>query len=380
MTVIFHTNAKAPVLAGDMLVSMQGWTKPTGLRLPSQPNGIIVPPNEIPEYVPVKMRRKVFVVNDRIAVGAAGSVSHLATFIRRLSEDFDTKIDCTLADVRAWLNSFTSTQLGVEVSRQIGALILIEDAEGCACIQFGAGTPANLDSRLFGHVTAIGTGAATVVDQIGQLDTYRYGGGQSVDSQHKFREFSTLADNLNLLANLYYNEFASPSNIFQAWGGAYDLIYQNAHKHFQYLNGYTMFLRFLDAKEPNGNIRLANVFKYERRPCASIVAMLNNGKLNFFGAKDITANDEPLAVRVGGQGFTLNSQVHISILAVGVDNRYLAPLIQIDGLGPTEERNQAFFTSFSDSGQLEVYFESKIDELLVEQAMIYYRDRAHLFS
>ena len=62
MTVIFHTNAGLPVLAGDMLLSVPGPETGTDLRLPSQPNGITVPSNIIPEYIPVKMRRKIFVV------------------------------------------------------------------------------------------------------------------------------------------------------------------------------------------------------------------------------------------------------------------------------------------------------------------------------
>ena len=72
MTVIYHTNAGTPVLAGDMLLSMEGPIVQTDLRLPSHPNGIVIPAGEIPSYIPVSMRRKVFVINDRMAVGAAG--------------------------------------------------------------------------------------------------------------------------------------------------------------------------------------------------------------------------------------------------------------------------------------------------------------------
>ena len=71
MTVIFHTNAGTPVLAGDMLLSMEGPQIQTELRLPSQPNGIVIPSGKSLSYIPVSMRRKVFVVNEHLAVGAA---------------------------------------------------------------------------------------------------------------------------------------------------------------------------------------------------------------------------------------------------------------------------------------------------------------------
>ena len=81
MTAILHTNAGSPVLAGDMLLSALGPAAHTDLRLPSQPQGIVIPPDAIPSYIPITLRRKVFVVNDHIAVGAAGSVVHIGIFI-----------------------------------------------------------------------------------------------------------------------------------------------------------------------------------------------------------------------------------------------------------------------------------------------------------
>ena len=87
MTVIFHTNANAPVLAGDMLLSDSRPNVRTELRLPSQPRGISVPSGEVPSLIPVRMRRKIFIVNDCMAIGAAGSVLHLRGFIEDVSEE-----------------------------------------------------------------------------------------------------------------------------------------------------------------------------------------------------------------------------------------------------------------------------------------------------
>ena len=88
MTVIFHTNSGVPLLAGDMLLSVPGPIGRTELRLPSQPNGITIPSDVIPSYIPVKMRRKIFIVNDHLAVGAAGRVSEIGAFIGELIGEF----------------------------------------------------------------------------------------------------------------------------------------------------------------------------------------------------------------------------------------------------------------------------------------------------
>ena len=109
MTVILHTHAGAPALAGDMLISKKG-PGPTSLKLPSQPNGIVIPTGKLPEYVPVRMRRKVFIINDHVSVGAAGSVSHIAAFLPLLRDAFGAQRAVTFAEVSAFLEDFASSE------------------------------------------------------------------------------------------------------------------------------------------------------------------------------------------------------------------------------------------------------------------------------
>ena len=108
MTVIFHTNAGAPVLAGDMLLSVPGPNIRTDLRLPSQPNGVIIPLDPIPSYIPIRMRRKIFIVNDHLAVGAAGSALHIAAFIDDLATSFGDRHLFSNAEIRAFLDRYAS--------------------------------------------------------------------------------------------------------------------------------------------------------------------------------------------------------------------------------------------------------------------------------
>ena len=170
-----------------------------------------------------------------------------------------------------------------------------------------------------------------------------------------------MARNLWLLANVYWKEFASPANLFDAWGGAYDLIYQDAQKRFRHLDSYTIFIRHFNAALPDSEIELINVLKYERRPSASVIAMTGGEQLDWFAAKDITASDAPVSLRVGGKDFTMDSTAHITILTVGVGNRYLAPIIQIDGLDPKGRATPTVFTDFDEEGRLCVAFQAKHD-------------------
>ena len=236
-------------------------------------------------------------------------------------------------------------------------------------------------SQRFGKVVTIGTGADGIVEQIDSLDhRYKYGMSQPPDGETQFPEFGALVTNLMLLANLYWREFMSLENIFDAWGGAYDLIYQDSNKVFRHLNDYTIVLRQFDADQADKGIQLANVLKYERRSDFSFIMMLNNGKLDLFGAKDITAPDDPISVTLGKDELTMNSRMHISIIDVCKGNRFLQPMIQVDGLDPAQKGRQTVFTDFDEEGRLRVLFHAEHDAWLEEQAMSYYKEHAHRLS
>ena len=109
------------------------------------------------------------------------------------------------------------------------------------------------------------------------------------------------------------------------------------------------------------------------------MAMLNNGKLDVFGAKDITSSDEPVSVTIGND-LAMNSRVNMSIIGVGRDNRYTLPLVQIDGLGPTDQGTQTVFMDFDDEGRMRVFFNAEHDKWLEEQATSYFVKYAHLWA
>ena len=363
-----------------MLLSVPGPNVRTKLRLPSQPKGIVIPADQVPSLIPIKMRRKIFVVNDRLAVGAAGSVPNIRRFINDLNRAFHDRSIFTSAEIKNYLNQYGSSKPGKQIMESIQALVLVEATDWSGSLTIGQTGQGKITSRKFGRVVTIGTGSGSIIKQVKKLDNnYKYGFSQPPDGEADFPEFTTLANNFMLLANEYWKEFTSARNLFEGWGGAYDLIYQDSNKIFQYLDGYTIFIRLFDVAQSDKEIQLKNVLKYERRPELSFIAMMIDGKLDFFAAKDITASDTR-KVTINKDEFSMNSNLHISIIAVGKGNRYLAPLIQIEGLDPTKKAKQAVITNFDEKGRLWVGFELEYDEWLTELAMSHYQKHAHLFE
>ena len=170
MTVIFHTNAGTPVLAGDMLLSMPGPKVHTDLRLPSHPNGIVMPGDAIPNYIPISMRRKIFVVNDHMAVGAAGSPWHIRMFIDAVWGEFHDRSKFTYSEINTFLQQYASSGWGGEVVEQIGVIIVAEAADWRGSLSKGLTNRREIVSQRFGKVVTIGTGADGIIEQVESLD------------------------------------------------------------------------------------------------------------------------------------------------------------------------------------------------------------------
>ena len=378
MSVIFHTNANSPALCGDMIVSVPGPTSNTKLKLPAHPYGIVIPKHMIPKFIPVQLRRKVFIINDRLVVGAAGSVYHIQRFIRDLREAFQNGREFPYKDIRGYLDGYSSiSKTCEEVLEKISAILLVEATDRRCSLTVGQRE--QFSSMNYGNVICIGAGASSIRDDIKRLDQgYRYGVSVPTNANQAFPEFETIFRNLTLLANVYWTEIMSPDVVFSGWGGAYELVFQDGNRNFRFLEDYSIFLRVFDVDRVSEGIRPWTVLKYERRSEVSVVTMALPDRLEFFGARDILASDEPLKFSVGGDSFTMNSKVHVSIVAVRKGTRFLAPMIQIEGVDPLSEVKHTVFTDFDESGRMRVYFQARREDWLKQQSMNLYERNAHL--
>ncbi|MYC37405.1 MAG: hypothetical protein F4X66_10925 [Chloroflexi bacterium] len=378
MTVVFLTNAGTPVLAGDMLVSMPGPSAHTSLRLPSQPTGIVIPSDARPRYVPIRMRRKTFIVNDHMAAGASGSEQHISMFRADLFEEFQHRPTFSQSDIETFFDQYRASSRGSEVLENAGAIVLTEATDRTGYAVAGKANHKRVLSQRLGQVVAIGSGAGSIIEQVGK--TYNMGRAQPPDGGAGFPEFNSLAANLHLLGNMYWEEFVSARNLFDGWGGAYDLIYQDSTKAFRHLNDYTIFLRLLDIDHIDAGLQLWSVLRYERRSDFSFIMLVNGDIWDVFGAKDITPSAYSVDVTFNKDELTMNSEVHVVVVAVVKGNRRLAPIVYIEGLDSSGKGNRTVFSEYDETRGLEVLFHSERDKWLKEQVMTYYEERAYLFD
>ena len=203
--------------------------------------------------------------------------------IDELIREFRDRTGVSYEEVSHYVNHYASTRDGENVLSEIGFVILVEATDRRASLSRGLQNGRKIASQRFGTVVAIGSGADGIIEQVNRLDrSYKYGQSQPPGGKDRFPEFETLMWNLMLLGNLYWAEFVSPAtNLFAGWGGAYDLIYQDANKIFRYLETYSIFLRIYDVDDPDSGIQLLNILKYERRSDFSFIAMMANEQARF---------------------------------------------------------------------------------------------------
>lgn len=376
MTVILGTSAGALMLIGDMLLSVEDPRAHTDLQLPSQPLGVSVPPGVAATHIPVAARRKTIIVSDHLAVGVAGSVDHVVSFLSALNGQFGQSSDFTLADLDGFLDGYAANARGAAVLSEIRAIMAVAADGGSGFLITGTGHGySHFNSQHFGEVVAVGSGRESIVREVRRFDQGRYGFDQPPDDQ--WPEFTALARNLVVLGHLYWKEFAASfttieSNIFSGWGGAYDCVYRDRHGLFKYLESYTVLLRLLDVdqqgRETGAN--LTHLLKYERGDDASVVATTDGGDLSFFAARDITASGDPEYITLGGPDFTMNSRVHVVVTAVLKDGRFRSPVIYVDGLDPNQPAEpRTVFTWFDDEGRLATWFRKDFDDWITERIL-----------
>ena len=209
MTVIWGTNAGALVLIGDMLLSVEDPRVRTDLQLPSQPEGVVVPQGVAATHIPVAARRKTFVVNDHLAVGVAGSATHIEPFLNELIGQFRQRVHFTLSDVDGFLERYAASPRGAEALSEIRAIMAVAADGGSGFLVAGTGHAySQYRSQHFGEVVAVGSGRESIVQEVRLFDQGQYGLSKLADDDG-WPEFNALARNLTVLGHVYWKEFAA---------------------------------------------------------------------------------------------------------------------------------------------------------------------------
>lgn len=304
MTVIFHTNANnIPTLLGDLLIS--GTEDQDTLKLPGHREGItdIFPKGS--GFVPIKIKRKVFIINDHIAVGISGTLVHMRAFIKDLKEKFHTMSSNSFSEIHEFINIYSNNEHGRNVLQNIHALILLNTSEKTYFFVAGEKAKKNCSekfSNLFGESIAIGSGQKTVLDEIERVGNYQIIGlkGDPI--------YQALVKNLTVLSQIHQIDSLSGKSLIEYWGGGYEMIYLNRNRKFQYLNEYTMTYWTIDLDEEESTIEPFSILRYERNEQYSVIFTHEYGKSRIFGCTDIT---ERSPVKIEGK-VNFNSGIFIN--------------------------------------------------------------------
>ena len=247
-------------LVADLLVSRPpSIGEPAAVQLlPTSPSG-----REISGIQETKLRRKLYIVNPRLAVGVAGNLSAMKRFVVAARERFGSSF-ATLDDVRAFKDSW-SYPSDPENARQ--AII------GHADLQRTSTTSANVTATFYsegevdsgadvpglGRIYAIGSGASAFIASASQTPPPReVGWGASYDAFVRV---------LGLAGSFLADETTTGSRLEEGWGAGFEFLglFDGQFKRPASVT-FTTWLRL------HGGFALQSLIKYETLPNERMIA------------------------------------------------------------------------------------------------------------
>ena len=187
-----------------------------------------LPPGQ--KLFPYGLNRKIYVVNDRLAVGLAGLVYEMKEFLGELRNYFKYH-DVTEENVEAFLGEFNH-----EVYPGISAILLyaVQKPEGILITYGYFGSWHTQSTSLVGDVFACGSGSTSFLRQASQKWTMPVSGSQSSLAR-------AISANYILLGNILGQERLSLSTIQKHWGAGFEMIYFDGER-FRNMDDITIVL------------------------------------------------------------------------------------------------------------------------------------------
>ena len=213
MTLIAQTiNKGHPILIGDLLLSSN---RPSDeLLLPSyvsipKINGIIN------ANFPQNIKQKTYIISDNLAISLGGVISEMRTFLEDIKGEFKYK-SCT----RANFESFWSNYGFEEISQCTIGAVLIEKRLGNETLMLFYHKKENeweqVDSHSYEKIFAWGSGAKMFIQATQQISLY---------STNFINLDQTIYKHLSLIGQLLLMERNNAQNLFDAWGGGFEVVF-----------------------------------------------------------------------------------------------------------------------------------------------------------
>lgn len=361
MTVVFHANCNAvPTLVADVLVS---GPEPKGLKELAFPDHVEGITNIFPEgsgFVPYGMKRKLFLINCRMAIGISGTVIYMAKFVEDLQARFATQDEFTFSEIYSYLNDYEK-----DIINNIGAIILFRIGRTSQFVVVGDRSGDALMVREFsefGRVLAIGSGNATVVSEIERMERYEtHTFGQRIED----RVYLALVQQLGLISQIHRIDNLSGRSLLEYWGGAFEIIYLNEQGNFQFLDNHTIVHWHMDLDDPDSSFSPMGVVKQEYRDELLVIHLYDKGQFMTFGVRDVAGNPSiPKKITLSLDDLDFNSGIISNTVLISKENRVKTIYNFCDR--HTEEYPGMVFLEVDDEHRLRVYINSERQSELLE--------------
>ena len=361
MTVVFHANCNAvPTLVADVLVSGPEPKTLKELVLPDHVDGIT---NIFPEgsgFVPRGMKRKLFLINRKMAIGISGTVIYMAQFVEDLQARFARKDEFTFSEIYSYLNDYEK-----DVIKNICAIILFRIGRTSQFVVVGDRSGDALMEREFsefGRVLAVGSGNATVVSEIERMERY-----ETHTFGHRIRDrvYLSLVQQLGLISQMHKIDNLSGRSLLEYWGGAFEIIYLNEQGYFQFLDNHTIVHWHMDLDDPDGSFRPLGVVKQEYRDELLIIHLYDKGQFKTFGVRDVTGNPRvPNEIAMSLNDLDFNSGIISNTVLISKGNKVKTIYNFCDK--HTDGYPGIVFLEIDDEHRLRVYINSERQKELLE--------------
>ncbi|WP_422353894.1 hypothetical protein [Roseivirga pacifica] len=213
MTLIATTsNYSYPILLGDILLS--SGSKNVESSVPTFLKNIddLLPEDQT--LFPFRLRQKVLVLSDLVAVGFAGSEYEIKLFLEDLRGHIKYRGD-GLDEIKDFLNEYDFSEF-----KNLAALLLVarNDSGGFIIETASIGSPLSINSPLLEQVYAIGSGAKRFISEA--LESKVNNGNDAPNSLVR-----ALAVNYTTLATFLGVERLTLDTIKDHWGAGFELVY-----------------------------------------------------------------------------------------------------------------------------------------------------------
>lgn len=361
MTVIIHTNAfNVPVLISDMLISgPEGDQAP--IKLPTHAEGIDEVFPEGSGYIPKNLRRKVFIINDNMAVGTSGSLVHMSAFIQDLKETFPHSSSVSLFDLNTFIEAYIDDNHGSIVLGNIHALILLKDNEQFVFYVAGDKAKQNcteVDTKKFGKVISIGSGQVSFTKEAERLDRYHL---QTPTMASNEPIHAAIGFNLSLISQLHQIDSLTGRTILEYWGGGYEIVFYDVNEgKFKHLEKYTIVFWNINLGVSEG-MTPYGVLHYDRCVEESIIYTHGQSGLNIFPVKDI-CDFSKRTITINTSDIDFNSEIITNLILVSREDKIVNIYNFYDR--HNKEEPGAVFIDKSEGGELQVLCHSEITKSL----------------